>query len=323
MSILDPNFDIDDKTESRLYQEQMIADEVLKHVGGNSILLFDPHNEFNLTSLQNKLKGATKYYDLSQCKAGDYIDFVNHYVLPLVNGQIDNLLVDNIDKIPDIEDKDDFENLLRYFAKGDSYDPFQNFIYADDDERIKIIGTIDFERHKNRLIMRCTEVPEFLQRFTFIMIDCRLFALYVHQYLELTQIRKPLMLIFGGDAGESNIRLNECKRWLHEAFSCVDSLGHPFKQGHVHFFDNNNDAQKISDHPELLQHAILPETVSPETDFMLIHRYSDQFNYDAALKYALDVVSEHHLPVVCLANAYEREKNHDADLSDFDAYNIE
>lgn len=319
MSILDSNFDIDEKT---LVQEQMIAEQVLKYVEHSSILLFDPHDEFNLNSLRDKLEGVAHYYDLAQCKAGDYVDFVNRYVLPLVNGQIDHLLVDNIDKIPDIEDKDDFENLLRFLAKGEDYDPFQNFTYTDEDKRIKRIGTIDFEQYKNRLIMRCAEVPEFLQSFTYIMVDCRLFALYVYQYLEQAQIGKPLLLIFEGEAGDCNTRLDECKRWLHEMYSCVDSLGHPFKQGHVHFFDNNNEAQKISDHPELLERTILPESVTQETDFLLIHRYVDQFNYDAALKYALDVVSEHHLPVIYLANGYEREKNPDVELSDFDVHYI-
>ena len=319
MSILDSNFDIDEKT---LVQEQMIAEQVLKYVENSSILLFDPHDEFNLNSLRDKLEGVAHYYDLAQCKAGDYVDFVNRYVLPLVNGQIDHLLVDNIDKIPDIEDKDDFENLLKYLAKGEDYDTFQNFTYTDDDKRIKRTGTIDFEQYKNRLIMRCAEVPEFLQSFTYIIVDCRLCALYVHQYLEQAQIDKPLLLIFEGEVGDSNTRLNECKRWLHEMYSCVDSLGHPFKQGHVHFFDNNNEAQKISDHPELLERTILPESVTQETDFLLIHRYVDQFNYDAALKYALDVVSEHHLPVIYLANGYEREKNPDVELSDFDEHYI-
>ena len=320
MSILDPNFDIDEKT---LVQEQMIAEQVLKYVEHSSILLFDPHDEFNLSSLRDKVEGVAHYYDLAQCKDGDYVDFVNRYVLPLVNGQIDHILVDNIDKIPDIEDKGDFENLLKYLAKGGSYNPFQNFTYMYDDKRIKRTGTIDFGLYKNSLIMRCAEVPEFLQSFTYIMVDCRLFALYVHQYLEQAQIGKPLLLIFEGEAGDSNTRLDECKRWLHEMYSCVDSLGHPFKQGHVHFFDNNNEAQKISDHPELLERTILPESVTQETDFLLIHRYVDQFSYDAVLKYALDVVSEHHLPVVCLTNHYEREKNPDVELSDFDVHYIE
>ena len=37
MSILDPNFDIDDKTLSRGVQQQMIADEVLKCVRNDTI----------------------------------------------------------------------------------------------------------------------------------------------------------------------------------------------------------------------------------------------------------------------------------------------
>lgn len=323
MSILGQDFDIEDKTTRRCVQEQMITDKVLENVEHNSILLHDPHDEFNLCSLQGKLKGVTKHSDLSQCKAEDYVDFVNHFALPLVKGQIDYLLVDNIDKIPDIEDKEDFENLLRFMAKGDSYDPFQNFNYTDEDKRIKRVGPIDFKQYKNRLIMRSSEVPSFLESLTYFLIDCRLFALYVHKYLELAQIDKPLMLIFGGNASESNSCLDECKRWLHEVFSCVDSTGNPLKKGHLHFFDSNNDAQKISEHPELLEQAILPDSVTQETDFLLIHRYVDQFNYDAALKYALDVVSEHHLPVIYMANYYEREQNLTVDLHGFEIHIIE
>lgn len=324
MGILSPDFDIDDKTISRSVQSQMIVDEVLKHINHISVLLLDPNDEFDLRTLQNKLEGETKYYDLSQCKAGDYVDFINQFVLPLVNGQIDYLLVDNIDKTPDIEDIKDFKNILKYLAKGGEYDPFQNVIYTEENnQRIKRTGVIDFDNYQNRLIMRCGTVPSFLDSFTYYVIDCRQSALWVHHYLELSQIEEPLMLIFGGEAGDSNTRLSECKQWLHEMFPCVDSIGHPFKQGHDHMFDEKGNLQNISDHPELLNKAILPTSVTPETDLLLIHRYVDQFNYDAALKYALDVVSEHHLPVIYLANSYELEQNPGADLKGFEIHTIE
>ena len=314
MSILDPDFGINNDLT---LQENMIILGVLQNVENNSVLLHDPHDEFNLRSLQDWLNGKTWYYDVSQCKAGDYIDFVNHFVLPLVNGQIDYLLVDNIDKIPDIEDKEDFEILLKYLAKGEEFDPFQNFIYSED-ERIKKIGAIVFDKCQNRLVMRCGAVPSFLENCTYFLIDCRYFALCVNHYLGQSEIDKPLMLIFEGEAREQNDRLDECKRWLREMFSCIESIGHPFKQGQTYFFDNNGERQKITEHPELLNHAILPDRVLPETDFLLIHRYVDQFNYDEVLKYALDVVKEHHLPVIYLANGYELEQNPGVDLEGFD-----
>lgn len=319
MSILDSHFDIEDTA----ILPGVIVEKVQTYIKAqNTILLFDPHDEFELRTLQDKLDRDTKYCDLSQCKAGDYVDFVNQCVLPLVSGQTGYLLVDNIDKIPDIEDKEEFENLLRFLTKGDEYDPFQNFIYTDEDKRIKKTGAIDFEQCKNRLIMRCGEVPSFLASYTYYLIDCRNFALWVHQYLELSQKQTPLMLIFEGKAGDSNIRLDECKRWLHETFSCVDSLGHPFKRGNTYFIDSDGNTQKISDHPEILNQVVLPASVSQETDFLLIHRYVDQFNYDTALKYALDVVSEYHLPVIYLANGYERDRNPEIDLQGFSTISI-
>ena len=321
MSILSPDFDIDDKTIRRSVQSQMIVNEVLKNISLKSVLLLDPHDEFNLCTLQNKLEGETKYYDLSQCKAGDYVDFINQFVLPLVNGQIAYLLVDNVDKIPDIDEKEDFKNILKYIAEGGDYDPFQNILYADEEKHIVRVGAIDFSKHSNHLIMQGGEIPEFLEPFTYVFIDCRQFALWVHHYLELSQIDKPLMMIFGGEA--ANSRLNECKQWLREFYHCVDSIGHPFKQGQEYCFDEKGNPQNISDHPERLNKAILPESATPETDFLLIHRYVDQFNWDAALSYALEVVREHHIPVIYLANDYEYEMNRDIDLSGFHTHFIE
>ena len=319
MSLLSSDFDIKDEDVFRNYLHSLIADEVKVGLNrNNAVLLFDPHDEFDLHYLQGVLEGPTAYYDMSQCKSGDYEVFVKQYVLPLVNGQIDYLLVDNVDKIPDIEEKDVFEILLKLIAKGEEYDPFQNILYVDKgSEHICRTGTIDFDKYKNRLIMRCEEKPSFLEPFTCHIVDCRNFVLLIHFYLEKSDKAFPLMLIFGKESGNS--RLDECKRWVHEVCNSVDSKGHPFKQGNEYFLDKDGNQQKLSDHTELLNRVILPESVTPETEFLLLHRYVDQFNPEA-LKYALDVVREHQLPVVFLTNSYEYNPN--IDLQGFKVYHL-
>lgn len=318
MSILSSNYDLDVNNIFRINLHKLILDEVNFYLKSqNSILLCDPHAECDMHILQNNLVGSSKYYDLAQCKAGDYVDFVKDYVLPLVYGQIKYLLVDNIDKIPKIKDKAEFENILKYLARREDYNPFQNYSVAHKD--IPNVGTIDFDKVKDYLIMRCENVPEILTTNTYRAVDCRSFVLMVHEHMKKTSKDCPLMLIFG----KSNDRLDECKRWLNEEYNCVCIEGHPFKQGSEHFFDTNGNLQKFDDHPELQNKAILPIGATSETDFILIHRYLDQFNWDAALSYALDVVREHHIPVIYLANDYEYEKNRDIDLSGFHTHFIE
>ena len=319
MSILSSNYDLDEKTIFRINQHKLILDEVKSYLKSqNAILLCDPHSECDMHILQNNLVGPSKYYDLAQCKAGNYVDFIRDYVLPLVYGQIDYLLVDNIDKIPEIKDKTEFENILKYLAKREDYNPFQNYS-ATPNDLIPNVGTIDFDKVKDHLIMRCEEVPKFLTDNTYFPVDCRNFVLMVHEYMEKTSKDVPLMLIFG----KSNDRLDECKRWLCEVYNCICMTGHPFKQGQKDFFDTDGNLQKFDDRPELLDKTILPTEATSETDFILIHRYVDQFNYDSALSYALDVVREHHIPVIYLANDYEYEMNRDIDLSGFQKHFVE
>ncbi len=165
MSILDKDFDINEDATYRAAFLYYIARESKWH---QVILLFDPDNVVDMNQLRNIFPDNKALYDVSQCTKGGYVDFVKQYVLPFVDAHINYLLIDNIDKTTDIECKDDFENLLRYMAKREDYDVFQNARNFS-----RIASTIDFAQVEGCLIMRCDEVPAFLQSFTYIMIDCR------------------------------------------------------------------------------------------------------------------------------------------------------
>ncbi len=144
---------------------------------------------------------------MSQCQTGGYVDFVKQYVLPFAGGSINYLLLDHIDKIPDIRERTDFEQLLRFMAKGDEYDPFQNIHDLGRTE------TINFGGLKNTLIMRCAEVPEFLQRYTYIIVDCRNYVQYVDEMLaaEKREDSQKQSTFAGRGSGKcGTVRLEDC-----------------------------------------------------------------------------------------------------------------
>ena len=180
MSILDQDFDIDDDAMYRSVFLEYIVRESKYH---QVILLLDPDNVVDMYQLRNKFPDNKDLYDMSQCQTGDYVDFVKKYVLPFVEGNINYLLLDNIDKIPDIDDKKDFETLLRYMAKREDYDAFRCLNAPVSDTKFTRMTIIDFAQVKGRLIMRCAEVPEFLQKFTYIMVDCRNYVQLVDEML--------------------------------------------------------------------------------------------------------------------------------------------
>ena len=167
MNILDPNFDIDDDNILRVvFQDYIIKESDNFPV----ILLVDPDKVVDMQALKNIIndkKGLAMYCDMSQCQASNYVPFVNQLARPFAQGAIDYILLDKIDEIPDCELRDEFEQLLKYMAKREDYDPFQNI---HDIEPIKR-GIEDFSK-AGHLIMRCSETPSFLQSDTFTLIDC-------------------------------------------------------------------------------------------------------------------------------------------------------
>ena len=86
----------------------------------------------------------SKYIDLSDCSVGDYKLFCQH----LNQFQYDGLLIDNIDKIPNNEDRAYWEAFVRFALKRED-----EFPLPDGDN-------IDFS--KMHIAVRCKEYPEYL-----------------------------------------------------------------------------------------------------------------------------------------------------------------
>ena len=169
MSILGNDFDFN---EDNLYRDVFLDYIVRKSKYHQVILLLDPDKMVDMQALENKINndqdnGMAMFCDMSECQASNYVPFVIQLTRPFAQGAIDYLLLDNIDKIPDSEMREEFEQLLKYMAKREDYDPFQNI---HDIEPIKR-GIEDFSK-AGHLIMRCSETPSFLQSDTFTLIDC-------------------------------------------------------------------------------------------------------------------------------------------------------
>ena len=84
-----------------------------------------------------------EYFDLSEVKDGDYKLIFNK----IYQFQPDGILFDNIDKIPNISEKGDFEYLVQMALKRDTL-PYDK-------------GVIDFADFK--VGARCSEYPEYLK----------------------------------------------------------------------------------------------------------------------------------------------------------------
>ena len=174
MNILDPNFDIHDDDVHRLVFLDYIIKESDKFP---VILLLDPDRVVDMQSIENRINnysdlGLAMSCDMSQCQTSNYVPFVNQLARPFAQGAIDYLLLDKIDEIPDSELRNDFEQLLKYMAKKEDYDPFQNIHDVETDIKRE---TEDFS-NAGHLIMRCSETPSFLQSDTFVLIACKDFV---------------------------------------------------------------------------------------------------------------------------------------------------
>ena len=86
----------------------------------------------------------SKYIDLSDCSAGDYNLFCQH----LNQFKYDGLLIDNIDKIPNNEDREYWEAFVRFALKRED-----EFPLPDGD---------DIYFSKMHIAVRCKEYPEYL-----------------------------------------------------------------------------------------------------------------------------------------------------------------
>ena len=102
-------------------------------------------NDFSLKEFKeiDTKDERVEYFDLSEVKDGDYKLIFNK----IYQFQPDGILFDNIDKIPNISEKGDFEYLVQMALKRDTL-PYDK-------------GVIDFADFK--VGARCSEYPEYLK----------------------------------------------------------------------------------------------------------------------------------------------------------------
>lgn len=300
MSILSIN-ELDNKVDRMVERIQilnLIKREFTTCMNGNlplPVVLVDPDKEIDMQQFIAELGVDVRLVNMADCRANSYQQFVLQTVVPFAAGTIKGLLLDHIDCLPDIPDRDNYHNLLRAMMKCDIYQPLDGH------------EEIDFNQFC-RIGMRCANLPAFTQFTRPYIIDCKSgmwieehYEQVIASYLSKPSSDLPLMLIFGQAPGGKNTMTDRCKKWLRETYRCADTIG-----------ENVGGIGLVN----------LDQYSNSNFQLVLFHRYVDQFNADA-LRYAVQLVREHHLPVVCLANAYEHEQNLGIDLSDFDVHCIE
>lgn len=132
---------------------------------------------------------------------------------------------------------------------------------------------------------------------------------------------RPMMLVFcAADDGNQNSQLDECKKWMWKKYKYSSISGHPLKQGHEHFI-NDGKVEKIADHPELLNEVFLPPSLTDDTQVVIYHRYTEQFEA-SHLRYVVDFANKTKIPTVCLMNKYEMDHCLDWNKENFDVIYI-
>ena len=229
----------------------------------------------------------------------DYPKFVEESLLPFLNGEFQQLWLDNIDRIPESPDKEYFESILHFMLKREDDVNLTHERIINGEFSVRNWGYADFGSRHN-IIVRSHSRPE-INSSAFIVFseDCRTEALLkaVEDYVKKDNIKKPMMIIFGDDEddGQSDAILQEFKKTLHETFDCADTERKP---------DNF--------------YAYLPDNVTDTTELIIVHRYNGQFAPPDALSYAVDLVQYFKKHVIFLANGYERIKNKNVSYGNFD-----
>lgn len=146
MNVLDydeVNRNLDDFVERIHPKRLQFKDLFHKRIASAVMVCSD--NDFSLKEFKEMdAKGEiVEYFDLSEVKDGDYkLIFDKIYQF-----QPDGVLFDNIDKIPNISEKEDFEYLVQMALKRDTL-PYDK-------------GEIDFSTLK--VGAKCYEYPEYLK----------------------------------------------------------------------------------------------------------------------------------------------------------------
>lgn len=123
MGVFDDNFDERIVRHAELCR---LIDEFVQifNQGVCSALLIDSDDEIPLGGdeaiIQTRSKEPLCYFDLSACKDGDYRLILRELTAPQVN-LYGGVLFDNIDRIPDIPERESLEQLVLYAMKRDTF----------------------------------------------------------------------------------------------------------------------------------------------------------------------------------------------------------
>lgn len=146
MNVLDygeVNRNLDDFVE-RVYPKRLQFKEFFFQKVVSAVMVCSD-NDFSLKEFKgmDAKDEIVEYFDLSEVKDGDYKLIFNK----IYQFQPDGVLFDNIDRIPNISEKDDFEYLVQMALKRDTL-PYDK-------------GEIDF----STLMVgaKCSEYPEYLK----------------------------------------------------------------------------------------------------------------------------------------------------------------
>ena len=130
----------------------------------------------------------------------------------------------------------------------------------------------------------------------------------IEEYVGSSPIR-PVLIWF-----HSNPDIDNARRAISEMNGCATC-------GQALYIDKEGAIQTITPSEDDEQ-FIIPGTYNASTKFFLFHRYEEQLRGEY-LKYALDLMYETKLPVVCLVNDYSKEEEPKANVSAFEEWDYE
>lgn len=112
MSILD----LSDFDNGTMDKEVEYLNLLHKTFSGVTSTAFVVNPDIPINNVGKEMGIRSKYIDLSQTSKGDYNLFAQH----LNQFKYDGLLIDNVDKIPDNPDREDWEEFVRFALKRES-----------------------------------------------------------------------------------------------------------------------------------------------------------------------------------------------------------
>ena len=120
------------------------------------------------------------------------------------------------------------------------------------------------------------------------------------KFIEENDFAKPLMIVFTSKYGSSNPSVDNCGEWLKNTFNVFFIRNNPL-YGHDYFI-NYDTIERIEDHPELQNSAVIPEGAD-KAQLLIYFRMIDQLN-PQHLAYAVALSKWLQKPTICLVNDY-------------------